>query len=641
MIRSMLTRTLRLWDRIGRLLVKLCLMAGRQLHFWLSDTLYRLRPANSPYMAEDAQQPQGQVNSLSGLIVTLLAAVVFVIFWATGDSSESSAFVSFLSAGSPQPDTSSPLTESQPEIIIEPVVPVAASGSIAVTMYDGATQGIFGLEVGQAGIAPLVTGTSDSRQPTWSPDSRYLAFSSHRDGNWELYVLDANTGETRRLTYDLAYEGAPSWSPDGLWLAYEASYQGNLDIYIIKSDGSEGPYPVTSSTAPDYAPAWSPVAERNELAYVSLREGNAEIYILALSDPAENRATNITRSASVPEDSPHWSPDGTRLAYSAVEDGVSLVYVANADGSSARVVGQGFAPCWSPDGSRLAFVSERSGGSLLSVVETGSWETTSQTVTLPNNNVSSISWTGQKPAVLSTAAAPDYAPALAYEETFIVEAQPGIDPPYRVINLQPLGITADSPYLSDRVDGSFYALKEYMRQAAGWDVLSQLDSMFWEELTRPAEPGQDFRNWHKAGRAFDVMQAYNDSTPAQVELVPEYRGPDLYWRLYVRCAQQDGSCGQPLRQRPWDFQARFGGDVDAYENGGKQKNEVPSGYYVDFTQAAELFGWQPVPSDSSWRYNWTGILWWQYEKHDGLDWWSAMRELYSDETLVTAFGTSQ
>ena len=61
-------------------------------------------------------------------------------------------------------------------------------------------------------------------------------------------------------------------------------------------------------------------------------------------------------------------------------------------------------------------------------------------------------------------------------------------------------------------------------------------------------------------------------------------------------------------------------------------------YYVDFTEMASLFGWKPVPADTSWRYNWTGILFWQYENHDTLDWWSAMLELYPEATLIGEFG---
>jgi hypothetical protein len=90
---------------------------------------------------------------------------------------------------------------------------------------------------------------------------------------------------------------------------------------------------------------------------------------------------------------------------------------------------------------------------------------------------------------------------------------------------------------------------------------------------------------------------------------------------------------------PWDFSARTSGDTVAYEEGGRPKSAIPSGYYIDFTDLAETFGWQQTPSDQSWRQNWPGVLYWQYEKHDGLDWWSAMLQLYPESTLRQAFST--
>jgi hypothetical protein len=188
------------------------------------------------------------------------------------------------------------------------------------------------------------------------------------------------------------------------------------------------------------------------------------------------------------------------------------------------------------------------------------------------------------------------------------------------------------------VDGSFVALKDYINRRAGWDFLSRLDQVWWA-LNRPPEPGQSVENWHKAGRAFDIVQSYNQGDIAQIELVPEQIGPEMYWRLYIRCAIQDGTLGEPLRYLPWDYAAAVSGDVQAYEAGGKLKAAIPAGYYVDFTEAAAIFGWERTPSDLSWRYNWPGVLYWQYQRTDSLDWWTAMLQLYPESTLRQIFST--
>jgi hypothetical protein len=221
----------------------------------------------------------------------------------------------------------------------------------------------------------------------------------------------------------------------------------------------------------------------------------------------------------------------------------------------------------------------------------------------------------------------------AYTETVL--PREGEDAPYRLISLT--GVIAESPWLTDQVDESFVALRQRVEQEVGWDFLGRLDNVWWS-LDRPSEPGQNPRNWHKAGRAFDIVQAYNQGAPTQIEVIPEARGPDLYWRVMIRCAVQDGTQGEPLRRLPWDFAARAQ-DVEAYDAGGRFRDGVPTGYFVDFTRLAAIYGWHPAAADSTWRYNWPGVLYWQYEKRDGLDWWTAMLQLYTEADLERAFFT--
>ena len=85
---------------------------------------------------------------------------------------------------------------------------VVAGWGQTVTSSDG--------EAWVAGdIRRLTDNSGDDWFPSWAPDGQSIAFTSDRNGNDEIYVMDANGGNLRRLTHDSSKDGHPSWSPDG------------------------------------------------------------------------------------------------------------------------------------------------------------------------------------------------------------------------------------------------------------------------------------------------------------------------------------------------------------------------------------------------------------------------------------------
>ena len=159
----------------------------------------------------------------------------------------------------------------------------------------------------------LTTHPGNDWNPSWSIGNQ-IAFTSNRDGNWELYVMNADgSGQTNLTQTPAMPESDAAWSPDGARLAFAREMSGNWDIYVMNGDGS-GVTRLTSHAADDRYPAWSPDGTR--LAFQSERDGNEEIYILIVAGPPGNEA-NWTRHPDEQRE-PTWSPDGTRIAFNQV-----------------------------------------------------------------------------------------------------------------------------------------------------------------------------------------------------------------------------------------------------------------------------------------------------------------------------------
>jgi Tol biopolymer transport system component len=198
--------------------------------------------------------------------------------------------------------------------------------------------------------------------PTLSPDGSSIAFTSYRDGNGEIYVMNADGSNQTRLTNHPGFDGRVSWSPDGSRIAYASNRDGVSEVYAMNADGSNQTFLATSAGTP----AWSPDGSRIAVLGGS-PEGREEIYIMNAD------GTNITRITTQGGRSPDWSPDGSRIAFHSGrdrDDDLFDIYVMNADGSNqtqlttqggAGISGGGF-PDWSPDGAQIAFVSVPSDG---------------------------------------------------------------------------------------------------------------------------------------------------------------------------------------------------------------------------------------------------------------------------------------
>lgn len=515
-----------------------------------------------------------------------------------------------------------------------PSNPFDVGGTIVVAMRQNARTHLYAITPGGTALIPLTSGQWDDRDPVWSPDGRTIAFSSNRSGGWDLYLLDVLSGETSRLTTIAGFEANPSWSPDGAYLTYESYTNDNFDIYIISAQGGL-PIQVTRHPAADFAPVWSP--NGRSIAFVSYRGGgvNSDLFTFNLDDPDETRSVRqITNTPDVAEDEPQWSKDGALLLYSDVLSPVNLVYTkpVTVEGPSAVEVAQGEFPIWTPDGSGIATAFNSKGREFVAAAALNSWSG-GQVARPVDGQLSSIAWSyGTLPTELKGSIKEAVeAPSIPPWTEQITNPIPA-DPPYTFITLPDL--RASVPAFSDRVDEAFTALRLRVITEAGWDFLQLLDNASIE-LDTNLDPGLPYESWNKAGRAFDISQAaINDGWGVMIR---EEIGNRVYWRVWVRVFKGDGSLGEPLRRIPWDFRTRFqANNPAAFDAGGSYFTEMPKGFFIDFTTLTSDYGWQRVPSTDDWRIFYPGVQYWHFENRGGLDWASAMREVYSAAQVATA-----
>jgi len=97
--------------------------------------------------------------------------------------------------------------------------------------------------------------------PAWSPDGNRLAFMSIRDGNAEIYVMNADGSGQTNLTNNSGGDRAVAWSPDGTRLAFSSGRDGNLEVYVMNADGT-GQTNITNHPSQDMDPAWQPLPPR-------------------------------------------------------------------------------------------------------------------------------------------------------------------------------------------------------------------------------------------------------------------------------------------------------------------------------------------------------------------------------------------
>ncbi len=181
-----------------------------------------------------------------------------------------------------------------------------------------------------------------------------IAFHSDRNGFQELYLMDYDGRNQRRISGHKSTSGYSDWSPAGDAIAYMSYFAGSPGLYYVEL-ASGNKVPIFREGTLSLSPSFSPGGQR--LAFAHSRQSNVDVYTC---DRACQEPARLTRSGAI-DTNPSWSPEGDQLAFTSSRSGRPNVYVMNLDGSNVRRISfegeYNDGASWQPGGTHIAYAS--------------------------------------------------------------------------------------------------------------------------------------------------------------------------------------------------------------------------------------------------------------------------------------------
>ena len=254
----------------------------------------------------------------------------------------------------------------------------AESGKIAFTLDRGGNIEIYIINDNGKNLRRLTDHPEVDFYPAWLPDGHHIAFSSNRDRDFSVYTMDLAGKNIKRIVDS---GDRPVISPDGQWIAVShvrGRLQRGPSLLFVDIEGLMQREILLQAPVGFYGMIdWSPDGKR--LAFTIRIPGILnDIYVVDIA------GKNLRQLTEDPAQDlyPAWSPDGQWIAFWSNRDGGNAIYLMDADGANPERLADGRSPEWSPDGQQIAFVSrqegiegifimDRDGGNIRPLIEDG------------------------------------------------------------------------------------------------------------------------------------------------------------------------------------------------------------------------------------------------------------------------------